>query len=336
MNKKERWLVFFLILFIIGNIANIGFILSVDKQTRVSANAPYGEISFVIVPQAEGPTAPSVPETPLQSSPGGGGKIYDFLVDRSLIEVELKQGETLKTSLKIKNTESISQEFKIENNLKDYSVVSEDSFVLAAGEEKIIQITFFTVDDSTPGVYPGKIIIKTSANKKEIPVILTVNSKKSLFDVILDIPPKYLELLPGEDLLLHLTLLNLGDFERADVSIEYIIKDFEGNAILSQEDVAAVETQITLTKMINIPSNIVPRDYVAIAYVKYGDSFGISSKMFHVISKEDKTRRTIYLILILTAIVLVLLAFILFIVLGRRIEKLENSSKEKYYRSVFK
>lgn len=318
MKKKEFVLIFFLIVFIIANLANIVFILSVDVGGRTSARASYGEISLYITSSA----APTPTPTPTPGVAGGGeGRVYDFFIDQNLIEVMIRQGETFKTSLKIKNTESVSQEFKIDTNMKQYVAVSDDSFILAGGEEKIVYLTFFSTDDTQLGAYPGKVIISTSTKKKEIPVILTVKSKRVLFDISLDIPAKYKELLPGEDLLLQLTLFNLGDFGRVDVSIEYLIKDFDGNLILSQDGVVAVETQTSFVKTISLPKNIRVGDYVAIVYVRYGDSFGSSSDIFHIIEKEIPLWYKQYMPIILILSFFVIVIGVFFFLFDLRLKK---------------
>lgn len=227
-------------------------------------------------------------------APGGGGggtttkALREFKIDKEIINVMTKQGESFKTSIKIQNSEKIQQEFSLSasSSLTGLVFISEDSFILQPGEEKTIDLTFVTTDSTPLDVYTGNLEIKTQDKTKQIPIIYNVKSKLVLFDVALDIPAKYKEVLPGEDILLQLTLFNMGEVSKTDVSIGYLIKDFEGNKIMEESEVVAVETQVSFSKTVNLPSTIKPEDYVAIAQVRYGSSLGSSSAMFHVIEKE--------------------------------------------------
>ena len=259
------------------------------------------------------------------SGGGGGGAgavIRDFSVDQQIVKVTIKQDESFKTSIKVKNTDKVSQNFEVSlsQNLKDMVFVSDSSFSLLAGEEKIIYLTFTSTSDISPGVYTGNLEIKTSSNSKKIPIVFSIKSKVVLFDVSLDIPAKYKEILPGEEILLQLSLFNLGDLGKTDVHIEYVIKDFEGNTIIEQKDVVAVETQVSFSKTIKLPSTVKPGDYVAIAQARYDESLGSSSVIFHVLERERPLIMFLtnkYFIVISIIIVLAVL-FIIFLEYERK------------------
>jgi len=255
----------------------------IDMTARVSS--AQSSISLTIE------TEPGEEPTPSPGPAGGGGgggaaavSIPDFSVDQTVINVMIKEGESFKKSIKIKNTEKTAQNFEtsISESLRDFVFVSEKEFSLNAGEEKILYLTFTS---TSPDVYTGNLEIATKDRKKQVPIIFTVKSKEIIFDISLDIPAKYKEVFPGDDLFLQLTLFNLGEIGKTDVSIDYIIKDFEGNIIIEESGIVAVETQASFSTIIKLPSKIKAGDYVAIAQVKYDHSLGSASVMFYVIEE---------------------------------------------------
>ena len=80
---------------------------------------------------------------------------------------------------------------------------------------------------------------------------------------------------------------------KTNVSIEYIIKDFEGNSLFEDDEIVEVETQVSFSKIIQLPSTIKIEDYVAIVQARYADSLGSSSDIFHIIEKEEEVASAI-------------------------------------------
>lgn len=276
----------------------------------------------------------SCPVAPPSGGGGGGALVEkDFSVDTEIIKVMTRIGESFKISIRIKNLADIGQSFEVHvsPSLKGLVFLSEESFYLKGGEEKSIELTFVSGKETKLGVYTGRLEIKTSYKTKWIPIIYSIKSKMVLFDVSLDIPVEYKEIFPGEELLLQLTLFNLGEVGKTDVSIEYIIKDFEGNIITEQKDIVSVETQVSFSKTIKMPSTIKPGDYVAIAQVRYDTSFGSSSAIFHVVEKEKPEIKTIYSVVMIVVLTLVMIVLLLLIIISImrsiRISRMFKSNK---------
>ena len=260
--KKERlffWLVLAgFILLIFANILNMYAFSRNSSTGRVSSQA---SISLV-VNSAE---TPEPTPTPTSSGGGGGGgasaeKKADFSAEPNLFKVMLKKGETFKTEMKIKAIKAGN--YNINSDLNQMTIFSDDAFSLKAGEEKIVYVTFISTEDTKFDTYTGKIKIKTASSSQDIPFIIEIKSKKVLFDASLNIPAKYKEIKGGEELLLQLTLFNLGDAGKSDVFIEYQIKDFEGKDILKKEEMVAVETQASLSRTFQLPSDLKEGQYL--------------------------------------------------------------------------
>jgi Sec-independent protein translocase protein TatA len=282
---------------------------------------------------------PVTPPTP--GSPGGGGSSggstttpvskEKFSVDKELIKISTKVGETFKVSLKIKNLGSEESTFSLESNLKDKLIFSEEKFSIKPQEEKTIELTFYSTKEVKPDVYPGEISISSQGEIKKIPIIFEIESKQVLFDISLDIPSKYKEIFPGEDLLIQLTLFNLGEVGKVDVSVNYVIKDFEGNTISENDEMIAVETQASFSRTIKLPSGIKPGEYVVATNVKYGNSVGTSSNIFRVKGEEKSKLWNNSLFLALIGIIIIIIVIIIIFEYEHR--KLGSSIK-KYNKQI--
>lgn len=310
-----------LAIFIVALLVNVYVIIKYTGEILTTDATAQGEVRLIIGGLAEEEEEEEEAAVAAATAGGGAGTaapiLRDFEVDRTTIKVMVKQEESFKVPVTIKNTEGVSQSFEVSlsQSLKDLILISEYAFALKKGEERTIYLNFVSTNGTEPGVYTGTLFIKTSSKTKKIPIVYSVKSKMVLFDVSLDIPAKYKEILPGEELLLQLTIFNLGEVGKTDIFVDYIIKDFEGNIVVEQSDIVAVETQVSFSKMIKLPSTIKPGDYVAIAQARYDASLGSSSVMFHVIEEEKPIIDFIknkYFLIALTIIILAVL-FVIFL-----------------------
>lgn len=226
---------------------------------------------------------------------GGGGaggmavkEVSSFDVDKSLIKVSLKQGETKRESLSIKNTGGTSLDVSLDlQNLQEFVIfpggISTYNLKLGPGEEQTIQLIFNVAKDKEPGVYPGRIIVKADSLQKLITTIVEVESEKAVFDVEAKILPEHRQVFPGESVSAEIKIFNLLGRGRVDVAVEYGIQDLEGNVILSGSSVVAVETQMSFVKSLIIPFNMEPGTYVFYVKAKYDSTTSTSSDTFEVV-----------------------------------------------------
>ncbi|MDO8508498.1 MAG: hypothetical protein Q7S27_02320 [Nanoarchaeota archaeon] len=254
---------------------------------------------------------------------GGGKKVPQFEVDQVLIKVVSKVGETFKKSLTITNPTSETLKIKLLTNLEGIVYLSESEIELGPNQDKTIFLTFVATEDLIPDVYTGKITLESQYSRKEIPVIFEVRSKKSLFDVSLNIPAEYKSLNAGDNVFFQVTLLNLGEIGKVDVELEYTIKDFEGNIIRTLVETVAVETQASFSKVIPLPENIASGDYVVGVRAKYGLSVGIASDVFNIIDRGSISLSPRGQTFIVFGIILIIL-ILLFIIYQLRRSKLKN------------
>jgi len=200
------------------------------------------------------------------------------------IYVELKQGETKEVRLLVQNdhdkTTSITLEDQNLNNL--LISLSETVFSLNPGESKEIVVTFLAGENKDPEIYLEKIIIKTDNSQKDIYFYVEVESKDLLFDVRVDIPKEPRIYQPGEEIIANIDLFNLGQGE-ADLDIEYLVKDLEGNIIFGEKQILIIGASINLVKVFRLPENIEEGEYIFYVKATYQGKTAIASKGFRIV-----------------------------------------------------
>jgi len=313
----------------------IGGLKSNDQSCSANAEC-YSNICCSGICQSSCLTAATT--TPSGGGGGEGGpakppevvsKISSFTVDKDLIKIELKPGIIERELINISNTGDTNLTINVNmENLERFLVspggVSEYSFDLKAGKMKSIQLNFFASEEQELGVFPGKIVVTGNGIEKIITVIVGIESKKALFDIDVEIPQRYKEVLPGEEVLMQLSIYNVERIGRVDVEIEYGLKDLAGNIIVSQNEVLAVEMQVSIVRRLDVSFDVKPGNYVIYAKVKYDDTIGTGTDILRVVKKEIRIQTIIILSLFLITVVMVS-AFVLIIrFVERRIKELPD------------
>jgi uncharacterized membrane protein len=119
--------------------------------------------------------------------------------------------------------------------------------------------------------------------------------------------------------------LNLGEVGKVDVEVEYIVKDFDGNILLTTTEFVAIETTLSHLKTLNLPVDIAYGPYLVVVKVNYEDITSAVSASFEVVDK--KISSWIYVIFVL--ILLIILFFIIF-------KKIKRKGKRNNHRRAFK
>ncbi len=289
--------------------------------------------SFSVFSAQETPEEPSAPVT-TPDEEGGGAPITrkaEFEIDPTIIKVTIKKNETFETTLKIKNTKLSIQNFDIEvESLKEFLTISETEFSLLPEEEKELTLIFSAPEDAREDTYTGKIKISTPAGEKTIPVVLGIESKIVLFDLTLNIPPEYKERKPGEEILFQVSLFSLGGITGTEVSIDYNIKDFNGEVLVELQESIEIDKQASFSKSLRIPTDIADGQYVISANVRYVSSTGTASDTFYVSKVELAKMNKLLIITIILGIVLAILIILWLIKhFSKKIKKVAKSCERE-------
>src|SRR3989338_7225217 len=289
------------IILIVIIVVNLLFaISSINEplQKKVTSSA-VGNVNLIV-----GETAVSPPPQPQEPTGNAHSELEEelkskILVDTQTLKIALKIGESFGTEIKITN---IGNEpallsidlFKNFNLLTGFAVsdnpieliISPKSLIINPQETKIIKLTFVTKENTPPGIYTGKLTIKGEDIEEFVNLIIEVESKKIIFDSILDIPFNYKEVFAGSEIIVNPTFINLADVPRSEVKVIYSILDFDGNIILQTSENIFLEKQTTISKKLKLPENLRKGKYIISVYLKYKDSFAVSSNTFEVIEQH--------------------------------------------------
>jgi len=244
----------------------------------------------------------------------------DFDVDEVLIKVSMKENTSLSREIMISSYSQL--DFKIQSEM-DFVSISEKEFSIGSGGSKKINL-LFNIDGKEPGVYLGKMIISGGEalnghdsgepENLEIPVVVEIETEEIFFDSNLNIPVEYGIVYPGNNLIVENLIFNLENIGSKRIEVDYIIKDFNGKTIVpSSPENIAVETNLPITKVFPLSSDIPVGDYVVITIIKYEDYIGTSTYLFKIANKDleyyfsgDSFYMWIVFILLLVVILFVL------------------------------
>lgn len=265
---------------------------------------------------------------------GGGGGITlppkeqeDFTVNPSSLQFQLVLGESSSKTIQIQNTGTKESQFSIElAGESQFIGLSANSFSLAPGEQKAVTIT---AAGNKLGTYIGEIVIKLGSMEKTLSFVLEVESTEVLFDVKLDILSDYKQVKPGGTLRMQVTLINIGAKENVDVIVTYLIKDKKGGIMHESSESFAVEQQKSYLKEIKIPKSAQFGDYIAIAELRYANSFAVSSELFSVVeeitpiagAKQAGALSRLYYMLIGISSMVILVLYIISRIISKRREE---------------
>ncbi len=239
--------------------------------------------------------AAAAPPAPSGGGGGGGGGTTGRVIERKaelfvdkLIKIQIKKGDSLIKLIKIKNMGNIPLDVSLERQeeLKEILDFKESKFFLVPLQEKYIEMITNAGPGIVPGVYIGEIYAVYESISEKIQVIIEIESIRVLFDVALDIPLDYKNVLPGNEILLQATVFDISGL-RSDINLEWLIKDSKGNTILKDIEVVRVENQASFSKRFLIPADLPLGEYVATAIARYRDSVGTASSRFSVVREEE-------------------------------------------------
>ena len=208
-----------------------------------------------------------------------------------LVKASMKEGET---ATKILSLSSDVQESIVLEVLKIEGVsLSDENVVIGKNEKKSIRVIFDS-KGLKPGVYTGNLKISDGKKDFYIPVIFEIESKDVFFDVNLDIPPYYSEVVAGEKIIIQMKLFDLvagGGTQKGlgptNVELSYYVTSSDGVVLNSEQEDIVVDRQAQISKTLSFPKNTKEGDYIVSAIAKYENSVGVSSAVFSITSSSS-------------------------------------------------
>ena len=244
-----------------------------------------------------------------QSGTAGGGTV---LVQPSLnitpaeFNIELAVNTNVEKTVEVKNLKTGTIVVNIRQvNLDSMIILGETSLTLLPNETKRFNVVFVALNKT--GIFTGKIIV----GSRIVPVSLNVRTKLLLFDSNIAVLNDDYLVRQGDELKTQVTLIPLGDETRLDVTLNYVIKDYDGKTYLTKSETLLVEKEIDFRR--DFDTGILPLgQYVVGLELVYSGGVATSSAHFEVIEGfKFSLAGIVYYLIIAILIVMITIVILL-------------------------
>ena len=131
---------------------------------------------------------------------------------------------------------------------------------------------------------PLPVKMPRKAAAKELPQ--PVHKPGILFDVSVDIPEKYQQVLPGAELVAGVRVINIKNVGQVSVPVEYTIEDLSGTVFFKEVETKTIEVEVSYLKEIKLPLHLVPGIYMFFVRLHYENDTAIAGYPFTVVAKQ--------------------------------------------------
>ncbi len=249
-------------------------------------------------------TCVAAPVTP--SGPGGG-------VTPSLIEVapaEIRM--TLAFNPVTNMTQRTTQKIYITNNrgsaqtlsitqsssLNGIVILPETSATISPGETRELTITL--IAPLHEGDIEGQIFI----GSETIHVFLEITSNPLWFDANIVVLNRNYKVSQGKELKTKVDVVPMGDKQKIDVTLNYVIKDYDGEIYFTHSETLLVEDKMSLYR--NFGTGSIPvGKYIIELELVYPGSRAPSSAHFEVVETTTEDFLGLLMFILITAIIIV-------------------------------
>jgi len=235
-----------------------------------------------------------------------------LVVEPSIMRVSIKLWDVVEKTVSVSNVGSEALDVNVElRGLENILSLKEESFSLEAFQKRIINAVLDASGEGIkPGVYNGKVVFSAEDVRKEITLIVEVETKKVIFDVKTNIPSEYKSVNKGKDISANIDLYNLEGVQEASIRMAYQIRDSEGNIIVNEEEIITAGDDISFTKEMDLPDDVIEGKYVFVVMAKYSDSVGTASDVFEVKVRELFAPVDYSIILAMIIVILIIMGVI--------------------------
>lgn len=251
--------------------------------------------------------------------PGGGGgagvSTTNLLVSPMEFNINLAVNTNKEETISVTNLGTSTVNISIRQQNLGNMVILEQTFLeLAAGESKNLNLVFVAL--SQTGIFTGKIFVGT----KQVLVSLNIKTKLSLFDSNIAVLNKDYIVEQGDDLMTEVTLIPMGDPDRLDVTLNYLIKDYNDKTYLTKSETLLVEEEIDFKR--DFGTGILPLgDYIIGLELVYPNGIAPSSAHFQVVEKKPSSLLGKLAFFLIILILIISIFIVLFFIIRKKKEQ---------------
>jgi len=267
-------------------------------------------------------------ETPAAAGGGGGGSAtipQNLELSHLELNLNLKTSTNKEQIITITNTGlSTATLTPSQTNLDNMVIFNQKTITLLTGESKDLKIIF--VASETPGIYTGKIQI----GNQQILVSLNIKTKLLLFDSSIVVLNKNYLVKKAGQLETEVTLIPMGDKERLDVTLDYVIKDYDGKIYLTKQETLLVTEQTELKRNFDI-GGLALGEYIIGLELTYPNGVAPSSAHFTVVEQIpgiNYKKIAIYLGIGIGILLILILIVIIIRILWKKMPRIEIKTRK--------
>jgi len=245
---------------------------------------------------------------------GGGGGVTSVpltVVPRQFnikLAINTNQKETISVTNDGTSTRTVSIS---QRDLGGKVILGETSLTLAPEETKTFDVTFVAPDE--PGIFTGKILV----GGVEVLVVLNIKTKLLLFDSNIVVLNQDYRVSQGGVLKTKVGLLPLGDQERLDVTLNYVIKDYSGKIYLTQSETLLVEERTEFTR--NFATGLLPLgEYIVGLELVYPGGLAPSSAHFQILERTPEDTFALIVFILILGIMVVAISIVTLLIIRHR------------------
>lgn len=257
--------------------------------------------------------------TPPEGEGGGAPPVVNIGVDPTEFNIKMAISSSKQETIKVTNLGTSTVTVPVfQRNLDKNVILGTTSLTLLPGETRELSVVFVSLTQT--GIFTGKIFI----GGKQVLVTLNIRSELLLFDSNIVVLNKNFKVPQGNVLKTLVTLIPLGDPERLDVTLDFVIKDYNNNIYLTKSETLLVEERIELKR--DFDTGMLPLgDYIIGLELKYPNGVAPSSAHFEVTTPSIFGKIILYIIFM----ILVVSIFILVILVWRRRKKKQEEQAQQ-------
>lgn len=247
---------------------------------------------------------------------GGTGTITvpGLIVVPSSFTINLAINTNKDEIITVTNTGASARNITISHSdLDDNIIIDTTSFLLGAGELKVIDVTF--VATSQTGVITGSI----NVGEINVGVSLNVRTVLLLFDSNIVVLNEDYKVPQKEDLRTQVTLIPMGEKERMDITLNYEIKDYQGKVYLTKSETLLIEEQVEFNRNFDTGSLPLGKYVIALELI-YPNGVAPSSAHFEV-TESLPTNVFAMIVMFLIILILIILIVIILLLIKKRRDK---------------
>lgn len=245
-----------------------------------------------------------------EQPPGGGGgptSVTNIIVIPTQMNISMTVNTSRRETIKITNNGTTTRTLSVsQTGLDEMIILNTSSITLSAGETRELKVIFVALEET--GTFAGKIFIDGKT------VYVYLNIYNVFFDSnIIVLNENYL-VPQGEKLRTSVTLIPLGEKKKMDVTLNYVIKDYDGRIYLTRSETVLVENQVNFRR--DFDTGFLPLGkYIVGLELIYPSGVAPSSAHFEITVGIQNTFYGKMVFFLINAILIVLILIIIIVIL---------------------